>query len=52
MILKTRQLATVDEIEEIELKCRKHGCGGILRIDLKPGSINSDEQCPRCKRTW
>ena len=52
MILETRQLATVDEIEEIELKCRKHGCGGILRIDLKPGSINSDEQCPRCKRTW
>ena len=52
MILETRQLATVDEIEAIELKCRKHGCGGILRIDLKPGSISGDEQRPRCKRTW
>ena len=50
--METRQLATIDEIEAIELKCRKHGCGGILRIDLKPGSISTDEQCPRCKRTW
>ena len=52
MILETRQLATVDEIQAIELKCRKHDCGGILRIDLKLGSISTDEQCPRCKRTW
>ena len=52
MITETRHLATVDEIKAIELKCRKHGCGGILRIDLKPESISTDEQRPRCKRTW
>jgi hypothetical protein len=52
MILQTRQLVSTDEIETIELNCRKHGCGGILRIDLRPGGLNSEEQCPRCKRTW
>ncbi len=52
MIVETRQLVTTDEIEAIELKCRKHACGGILRIDLRPGSLNAEEQCPRCKRTW
>ncbi len=52
MILETRQLVTIDEIQAIELKCRKHACGGILHIDLRPGSLNAEEQCPRCKRTW
>ena len=52
MILETRQLVTTDEIRAIELKCRKPACGGILHIDLRPGSLNAEEQCPRCKRTW
>jgi len=52
MITETRQIATVDEIRAIELKCPKHGCGGMLEIDLRPGCINAEEQCPRCKRTW
>lgn len=52
MITETRQLVTTDEIQAVELKCRKHGCGGILRIDLRPGSLNTEEECPRCKRTW
>ena len=52
MILETRQIATIDEIQAIELKCPKHGCGGTLQIDLRPGCIDTEEQCPRCKRTW
>ena len=52
MIVETRQLVTVDEIQAIELNCRKHGCGGILRIDLRPDGLDNEEQCPRCKRTW
>jgi len=52
MIIETRQIATVDEIRAIELKCPKHGCGGLLEIDLRPGCISDEEHCPRCKRTW
>ena len=52
MIVETRQIATVDEIRAIELECPKHGCGGLLEIDLRPGCISAEEQCPRCKRTW
>ena len=47
-----RQIATLDEIRSIELHCPKRGCGGILAIDLRPGCIDDEEQCPRCKRTW
>jgi len=52
MIVETRQIASIDEIRAIELKCRKHGCGGKLEIDLRPGCMDTEEQCPRCKRTW
>ena len=52
MVIETRQIVTVEEIQGIELKCPKHDCGGILCIDLRPGCINTEEQCPRCKRTW
>ena len=49
--IERRQIATVDEIRSIE-HCPKRGCGGILAIDLRPGCIDTEEQCPRCKRTW
>ena len=39
MVIETRQIVTVEEIRSIELKCPKHDCGGILRIDLRPGCI-------------
>ena len=52
MITETRQIATIGKIRATELKCPKHGCGGKLEIDLRPGCIDSEEQCPRCKRTW
>ena len=52
MVIETRQIVTIEEIRSIELKCPKHDCGGILCIDLRPGCINTEEQCPRCRRTW
>ncbi len=52
MIIETRQIATVDEIRGIELECPRHGCGGMLEIDPRPGRSNAEEQYPRCKRTW
>ena len=52
MIVETRQIVPVEEIRSIELKCAKRNCGGVLCIDLRPGCIDTEEQCPRCKRTW
>ena len=52
LVTETRQIATVDGIRAIEHKCPRHGCGGMLEIGLRPGCINAEEQCPRCKRTW
>ena len=52
MIVETRRIVPVEEIRSIELNCPKHDCSGVLRIDLRPGCINTEEQCPRCRRTW
>ncbi len=52
MMVEIRHLATVDEIEAVELHCKNPDCSGVVRLDLLPGCLDNEQRCPRCKSIW
>ena len=48
-----RYLASVDDIEAVELRCSKTGCAGALRIDITSAhGLYGESTCPRCHDRW
>ena len=52
MMVEIRHLARLEELQAVELVCTKHGCGGVLRVDLRIGSLADNQYCPRCQSLW
>ena len=50
--VEVRYLASVDDIQAVEIACQQPECKGLLRLDLGPGCVNNSQQCPRCGVCW
>lgn len=51
--MDVRYLASVDDIEAVELRCSKPGCAGTLRIDVTSDhGLYGEHVCPRCRARW
>ena len=47
MTIETRIIASIDEIQHIEISCSETDCTGRLFVDLNE-KIKSEQKCPQC----
>ena len=52
MHLEIHQIATVDDIQAIELECTKTACGGLVRIKVDRFVTQDHMTCPNCSEVW
>ena len=52
MHLEIHQIATVEDIEAIDLECANSGCKGSFRIGVDRFVTRDQMNCPNCGEVW
>lgn len=50
--MESRQLATPDDIQRVEVHCSNARCDGIIQITFSRGILQQQQECPGCGRIW